>query len=75
MEENQNIKRPNYIIAKYVLTQYDRFTFNNVVQDVEDEIKSQFHTRDEMEEYILNILEKLCELDLIRRTSNYYFPI
>lgn len=75
MEENQNIKRPNYIIAKCALTQDGKFTFNDVLKNVEDEIKKQFQTRDEMEEYILNILEKLCELDLIKRTSNYYFPI
>lgn len=75
MQENQNIKKPNYIIAKYVLMQDNKFTFNDVLKNVEDDIKGQFQTRDEMEEYILNILEKLCELDLIKRTSNCYFPI
>lgn len=75
MQENQNIKKPNYIIAKYVLMQDNKFTFNDVLKNVEDNIKGQFQTRDEMEEYILNILEKLCELDLIKRTSNCYFPI
>lgn len=75
MNENQNIKRPNYIISKYVLMQDDKFTFNDVLKNVENEIKSQFKIRDEMEEYILNILEKMCELDIIKRTNNYYFPI
>lgn len=75
MKENKNIKKPNYIISKYVLTRNGKFTFNDVLKNVEDDIKGQFQTREEMEEYLLNILEKLCELDIIKRTSNCYFPI
>lgn len=75
MKEDQNIKKPNYIIAKYALTQNGKFTFNDVVKNVEDKIKNQFSSRKEMEKYILDKLEKMCELDLIRRTSNYYFWI
>lgn len=75
MDREESLKKVSRVIGGYALMKEGTFTFNDVIKHVEDEVKQEFSNREEMESYVLEKLNQMCEVGLIGRTSTHYFSL
>ena len=67
------------IVSEIILDQTDKFIVKDIIEKVkskiEDQIEKLFGTLADMENYIINKLNSMCEYGLVGKTDLYYFAV